>query len=305
MSSCIHNSVAVAGICECMATRHEFLTSCKSCGWIACERYNQSTCSKCNAVLVPPMTASDALDMGYDEATVNAYRMLDKLLQFDRENAQRTHVHDAQEDHYETGTWLTEEEKEDIDRREAMRLEAKKHRAQRKMNIHFDIAGRRVVDFAAKEDAADAAVGGRSNVICSPFADNDGDRPAWMHDGDQGQYQCEAGPYAQAARRQQEEQADAAALQDVDSPSGEETSVSMGLPVYENVELERNRGRAAEVYRSMKKRLYCTERTPALHCVLYCIAIVSTGGRLQQQQRRPPAARIRSSLISVHVPAVT
>ena len=63
------------------------------------------------------MTASDALDMGYDEATVNAYRMLDKLLQFDRENAQRTHVHDAQEDHYETGTWLTEEEKEDIDRR--------------------------------------------------------------------------------------------------------------------------------------------------------------------------------------------
>jgi hypothetical protein len=37
--------------------------------------------------------------------------------------------------------------------------------------------------------------------------------------------------------------------------SAEGNDASIGeLPVYENIELERNRGKAAEVYRSMKKR---------------------------------------------------
>ncbi len=57
---------------------------------------------------------------------MRAYEVKDRLLQFDSENAKRTHVHDAQNDYYESSTWLTEEEKAAIDRKRKKATEAKK-----------------------------------------------------------------------------------------------------------------------------------------------------------------------------------
>ena len=222
--------------CNCMATRHKFRTSCQGCGWIACEKYGQKECSFCSAILSPPITADDAVSAGYDESTVKAYKMLDKLLQFDKENAQRTHVHDAQADYYESGTWLSEEEKASIDKREKLRLEAKNKRSQRKINIHFDIAGRRVVDYSAEEEDVlfeDAAAQG-SCKPCSGALDNDGGRPSWMEDD-----AVVSGSVGNTATGTDQH------YDDIDSA---------GVPVYENTALERNKGKAGEIYRTMKKK---------------------------------------------------
>lgn len=186
------------------------------------------------------MNSEEAILLGYDEATVKAYKMLDKLLQFDKENAQRTHVHDAQADYYETGTWLTEDEKADIAKREVQRLEAKKKKSQRKVNIRFDIAGRRVVDFNEEDtELADSDVPG-SSKICSAQLDNDGERPAWMYD---------EAPLVQGLKETSisGQSSEKARFVDEDDDDYE-------LPVYDNIGLERNRGKAGEVYRSMKKR---------------------------------------------------
>lgn len=223
-----------------MATRHKFRTSCQACGWIACDQYEHSECSFCSAHLCSTFTAEEAFAAGYGESTVKAYKMLDKLLHFDKENEQRTHVHDAQADYYESGTWLSEEEKASIDKREKARLEAKNKRSQRKINIHFDIAGRRVVDYNAEDEddihESDTAAG----VSCKPCAgalDNDGGRPSWMEE-DTG-----AGSSVSAANN-----ANTVTGLDYDDVDYAD------MPVYENTALERNKGKAGEIYRTMKKR---------------------------------------------------
>lgn len=216
-----------------MATRHKFRTSCQECGWIACDQYELSLCSFCNTKLIPTYTAEDAIGAGFNEAAVKSYKMLDKLLKFDKENAQRTHVHDAQADYYESGTWLSEEEKASIDKREKLRQDAKNKRAQRKINIHFDIAGRRVVDFSAEDEDIMADV----DIACAPYSckpcagelDNDGGRPSWMEDD-------------QPAVRQ-----DIVAETD-------DNKADFDIPVYENTALERNKGKAGEIYRTMKMK---------------------------------------------------
>jgi len=234
--------VAKVDSCNCMATRHKFNTSCKGCGWIACVNHKLDQCGFCKEKLQPTMTSEEAILLGYDESTIKAYKMLDKLLQFDKENAQRTHVHDAQADYYETGTWLTEEEKADIAKREALRQEAKKKKSQRKINIRFDIAGRRVVDYNEEDaDIADSDEPSASFQVCSVQLDNDGERPAWMYDD---------APLAASLSHVDIGAEEASFAQKID----DDTYEDFDMPVYDNIGLERNRGKAGEVYRSMKKR---------------------------------------------------
>ena len=73
-----------------------------------------------------------------------AYMNKDRLLQFDRENAKRTHVHDAQADYYESTAWLTDEER--------ARIDSKRQRARdamlpshRRYQMSLDFAGRRKI----------------------------------------------------------------------------------------------------------------------------------------------------------------
>ena len=127
-----------------------------------------------------------------------------------------------------------------------------------------------MVDFVKEEEEDGGGETGSSGevsrvgnlAVCSPFADNDGSRPSWMYEDDR-PYEGTGSGYATAAARAM---ADKDSEDDHDLPNSmtsghmQATAVALEetleLPVYDNRELERNRGRAAEVYRSMKKRSY-------------------------------------------------
>jgi hypothetical protein len=87
-------------ICGCFATHHEYCTSCMSCGRIHCSIEGFGACLFCGSDLFPPLSAEIVCDaLGYqenNEIVRGAYLQKDKLLQFDKEHAKRTQVHDAQ-----------------------------------------------------------------------------------------------------------------------------------------------------------------------------------------------------------------
>jgi hypothetical protein len=270
MSKLVVHSPSAPLECNCMATRHAFSCSCTGCGWIACQKYTESKCPMCSTEMFPLIPASELDSAIHDASSLKAYKMLHKLLQFDQENAKRTHVHDAQADYYESGTWLTEEEKADIAKREAMRMEAKKRQSQRRVNIRFDIAGRRVVDFINEEDdglgaCADDFVG------CKDVRDA---RPDWMYEEESALEgtACSVVSGGTAAGKGTGTgtgnsptsagcstgvgfQAGSLGSSNSDS-TGRSNMVSGGeeLPAYENLALESDRGKAGELYRQMKKR---------------------------------------------------
>lgn len=135
-----------------MAKRHNFFTSCINCGFIVCDQDEEITsslqCPYCNAALLLPMNADEAQLIGENESVVEAYRLKDKLLIFDKENTKRTHVFDAQADYYESANWLSEDEKKRIDDKERRRRAAKKNRGlTNKINIRFDLAGRKIIEY--------------------------------------------------------------------------------------------------------------------------------------------------------------
>lgn len=174
--------------CKCMATKHEFVTNCTECGYIICEQdcspelilsgasvpikkqsnnppqKNAQTkpvrmspnkeifCLFCRAHCLLPITADEALSNGLDDTTVTAYRMKDKLLQFDREHAQRTRVYDAQGDYY-ASAWLSDKEKEAILEKDRKRVERQYHsKKARKVTIRFDVAGNRIVEMTDEDE---------------------------------------------------------------------------------------------------------------------------------------------------------
>lgn len=150
--------------CTCLSTRHPFVTSCTGCGYILCQAdvepglLEQSKvpdsmgsiffdCPNCHTICLPPLNQDAAkLFFPNEPKTIAAYTHKDKLLQFDREHAQRTKVYDAQGDYYKTTmdtNWLSEEERKQIERLEKRRLQEQlqsKNR-QKRVTIHFDVTG--------------------------------------------------------------------------------------------------------------------------------------------------------------------
>ena len=286
-----HKTVALN--CNCMASRHTLTSSCTGCGWICCEENcTLITCPHCSSDLLPPMSADElqatlqSSGQSIDESKLAAYRLKDKLLQFDKENAKRTHVHDAQGDYYESSTWLTEEEKADIDRREArrrqQRLEQQRKSGRRKVNIRFDIAGRRIVDYEVEEEGEEVEGGqdadgeyeftggeqhesGNATVEVDFLAYRDDLPGAATHgainrvDYLQSVQKTSPSPSIQSERpnvSQTASSAESTAKQpstaDGNGDSFDDTCVS--TLAYENVGLELSAGKAGEVYRAMKKR---------------------------------------------------
>ncbi len=145
--------------CGCMGTRHACVGSCTLCGMIVCEEEAKCAfdvaclnCGKRNSCY-PSLQAKDlsTSSLGGKQVTAGnisgyqkAYSNKDKLLQFDRENTKRTHVHDAQADYYESTAWLTDEERAKID---AKRQKARdtKLPSNRRYQMSLDIAGRRKI----------------------------------------------------------------------------------------------------------------------------------------------------------------
>lgn len=149
--------------CGCLSTRHPFIGSCLSCGYLACEVEGPLTskgfsCLFCDGMILPPLSAEDILTRPElaNEATIKAYQLKDRLLVFDKEHAKRTHVHDAQADYYESSTWLTEEEKKAIDEKEKRR--EKYLPSNRRIRVAYDIASR----FASSSLIFDSSM----NIVC-------------------------------------------------------------------------------------------------------------------------------------------
>jgi len=118
-----------------------------------------SNCINCGGLVVAPMSANEAINLGYatNEGTINAYRLKDRLLVFDKEHAKRTQVFDMQADYYESATWLTAEEKEIIDSREKKRREKlSKTKRPRVSRFNIDLTNGKILDGDSSESDDDA-----------------------------------------------------------------------------------------------------------------------------------------------------
>lgn len=112
-----------------------------------------------------PISAEMATAMRFDADTIRAYAQKDKLLMFDREHAKRTQVHDAQSDYYESSTWLTEEEKREIDEKQRKKKEKRERRPLPK--IAFDMAGRRMVAHGEDQEGENEAANAEALPSCA------------------------------------------------------------------------------------------------------------------------------------------
>ena len=82
--------------CGCMATQHDLIGSCTACHRLHCTKEVNLRCVACGGEIKRAISAEDAEDLNCSEAYIAACKQKDKLLQFDKENAARTKVHDAQ-----------------------------------------------------------------------------------------------------------------------------------------------------------------------------------------------------------------
>jgi len=144
--------------CGCFSTRHPCVANCIGCGRIYCAEEvavvtSQSPCFFCKEVLVYSPRSKEDVERGgqANASAIRAYALKDKLLVFDKENAKRTTVRDAQADYYENDTWLSATEKAALDEKERLRRERRRP-TNRKTKMTFDFAGRRVLTFTAADD---------------------------------------------------------------------------------------------------------------------------------------------------------
>ena len=145
------NSLENRKKCGCQSTVHPFLSSCYLCGRIICEVEGPFNCYNCNAAFVPTINGDEAEAAGYGQDTVDAYRQKDKLMIYDKEHAKRTKVYDAQADYYESSAWLTEEEKEELKKRDQKRRE-KYRPTKRRTKLTLDFAERRVLEASSSSE---------------------------------------------------------------------------------------------------------------------------------------------------------
>jgi hypothetical protein len=96
-------------ICECMATVHDLVTNCLSCGKIMCAFEEDANCLFCGSLMYDPDAKLDVSEQ--ELAQIKA----DRLLEFDKNSAERTRVRDNAAD-YDVGAdeynrWATPEER--------------------------------------------------------------------------------------------------------------------------------------------------------------------------------------------------
>lgn len=149
-------------VCGCYGEDHEVWSNCIECGRIHCvlekgyvrKEGTGNACRNCGAQVTSRQSAA-SLERNSAAEVVAAYRMKDKLLNFDKEHAKRQHVYDAQGDYYKADAWLTEEEKIAADVREKARRKALNVRGRAKgFQVFVDLAGRVVVkDILEGEDS--------------------------------------------------------------------------------------------------------------------------------------------------------
>ena len=119
-------------ICGCFGNTHSPLTNCLHCGRIACEREGYDYCPFCNNIITQFTPITDSKN---DSAMVHKER----LLEYDRTSASRTHVHDDQEDYFVTQSsmWSSTQEQNDASILEEERRKKLHQRGNQVLNLKF------------------------------------------------------------------------------------------------------------------------------------------------------------------------
>mmetsp|Transcript_26995 Transcript_26995/g.51062 ORF Transcript_26995/g.51062 Transcript_26995/m.51062 type:complete len:350 (-) Transcript_26995:473-1522(-) len=122
--------------CGCFGSKHKPLANCLRCGRISCEVEGiNDYCHFCGYWIGDySATVATTGDAKMD----SALRHKERLLEFDKTSAARTHIHDDQEDYFvaSTSMWATTEEQEDARELEEVRRK-KLQRQQQVLNINF------------------------------------------------------------------------------------------------------------------------------------------------------------------------
>ena len=123
-------------VCGCFGTMHKALNNCLHCGRISCEREGYDYCPFCS-YKVHEHRSNTTIHNHDSNTTANneAWEQKERLLQYDREFAQRTIILDDQADYYNrtTSNWLNDQEQQEAQQQEQQRSNALQQRAKPKM----------------------------------------------------------------------------------------------------------------------------------------------------------------------------
>ncbi len=121
-------------VCGCFGTQHKALNNCLRCGRISCEREGYDYCPFCR-YMVPEHRSSSTMAHSTTSNDNEAWEQKERLLQYDREFAQRTVILDDQADYYNraTSNWLNESEQRQAQQQEQERTATLQTRPKPKM----------------------------------------------------------------------------------------------------------------------------------------------------------------------------
>lgn len=121
-------------ICGCFGTKHKPLTNCLHCGRISCEVEGYDFCPYCH-ILIEDFSQR----IRGDRTSSSALLHKERLLEFDRTAAARTHILDDQEDYFVSSTsmWSTQEEQNNARDKEEERRKLLHERQKQTLAINF------------------------------------------------------------------------------------------------------------------------------------------------------------------------
>jgi hypothetical protein len=125
-------------VCGCFGTMHKALNNCLHCGRISCEREGYGYCPFCRYMVYENRSNLTIGTSNVSTTTMtnnDAWEQKERLLQYDREFAQRTIILDDQADYYNrtTSNWLNEQEQQEAQLLEQQRSDALQKRAKPKL----------------------------------------------------------------------------------------------------------------------------------------------------------------------------
>jgi hypothetical protein len=121
-------------ICGCYGNKHKPLTNCLHCGRISCEIEGYDFCPFCH-ILIEDFSKR----IRGDDSSSSALLHKERLLEFDRTAAARTHILDDQEDYFVSSNsmWSTQEEQDNARKKEEERRKMLHERQKQKLSINF------------------------------------------------------------------------------------------------------------------------------------------------------------------------
>lgn len=122
--------------CGCYGNKHRPLTNCLRCGRISCVVEGLGDFCHCCGYFIDDYPAQ--MTTGSDKNN-SALMHKERLLEFDKTSAARTHIHDDQEDYFVTSSsmWATEQEQEHAGELEENRRKKLHDRQKQVLNLNF------------------------------------------------------------------------------------------------------------------------------------------------------------------------